>query len=278
MGLLVTFDPFRVIYPEITSAIKDFKSECILAVNKIADKNTDKLPYAIMVSGGIDSELVAESFLLAGEHFICAIGRLMTSINSHRIEFNQDDYRYAVDWCIRNNVEIIFVDIDIFKYNDLICKYTLDSAGFSPQYGCHMFVMKQLSDMGYFFVAGNGEMDFVLRNNKYFMLDEQREFTLLNFCKNNNLCGEFQFWKQDSRLSASFLQLPTVKKLMERKVTNILDFKHGCFADVFKSTARVKQTGFESIQQWDYIHRNYLKTINGQFDEKFYTPAEKFIL
>ena len=26
------------------------------------------------------------------------------------------------------------------------------------------------------------------------------------------------------------------------------------------------------------MNRNYLKTINGQFDEKFYTPAEKFIL
>ena len=57
----------------------------------------------------------------------------------------------------------------------------------------------------------------------------------------------------------------------------ISDYKHECLADVFEFETRPKYTGFESIQNWDSLMRNYLKTITGQYDAKFYTPISHFI-
>lgn len=270
------FNPFVVDYGEILSPIDSFKGECILAINKALLFNEKNLPVVVMMSGGIDSELVAESLLLAGVKFHCVIGRLLTSTPTRDIIFNSHDYCIAEKWCRKNNIYFEYCDIDIFKQNSLLCDYAIEAKSFSPQYACHMFIMKWCSERGYFFFAGNGEMDIVLYNNEYCMMDEQREFTLDNFCNIHSLEGCFQFWKQDGRLISAFLRLPTVIELMNRQELRILDYKHRCFADEFNFEDRRKYTGFEYIQEWDYHLRNYLKSINGEFDSKFYTPISLF--
>jgi hypothetical protein len=271
-----TFLPFSVDYGKIEESVLDFKSECIRAVGNAVKQNKNNLPLVVMMSGGIESELLAQSLVLAGVPFKCVIGKLMTRISNKDIIFNEHDYQFAERWCERNSIEIVYCEVDIFKENKLLCEYALSVKGFSPQYACHMVIMKWCSDNGYFFLAGNGEMDLVLVGNEYFMLDEQREFTLDNFCRLHNLTGVWQFWKQDGRLISAFLRLPTVKKLIDQKIKSFLDHKHECFGDVFEFEGRKKTTGFEKVQEWDYIHRSELKLINGQFDEKFYTPVSAF--
>lgn len=270
------FDPFIVEYSPSITPIFDFKTECTMAVNKALSKNTNNLPIIVMMSGGIDSQLVAESLLLADISFKCVIGRLQGKIENNISIFNKHDFEYAERWCSSNNIDIVYCDIDIFKQEKLLMEYALLSNGFSPQYACHMYIMKWCADNGYFFLAGNGEMDIILYNNEYHMMDEQREFTLDNFCKLNNIPGVFQFWKQDGRLISAFLQLPTVKTLMGKRVERLLDYKHKCFLDVFQFEDRCKNTGFETIQHWDSILRNYLKKYTGQYDQKFYTPISHF--
>ena len=270
------FDPFSVKYEQIISPVADFKSECILAANKALLQNKDNLPVVVMMSGGIDSQFVAESLLLAGIPFKCVIGRLLSNLVNDITIFNKHDYIYAERWCITNKIEIMYCDIDIFGKSKLLTEYALSANTFSPQYACHMYIMKWCNDNKFFFLAGNGEMDIVLHNNQYCMMDEQREFTLDNFCKLHNLSGIFQFWKQDSRLISAFLKLPTVELLMEQKTIRLLDQKHRCFSDVFVFENRTKRTGFECVQEWDAILRTHLKRYVIQNDDKFYTPITYF--
>jgi len=274
----VQFEPFIVEYEPIITPIESFKVECIIAAKKAISHNICNLPVVVMMSGGIDSELVAEAMLLAKIPFRCVIGKLQTSIPNQIIIFNEHDYQYAERWCSKNNVEVIYCEIDIFKQNKLLCEYALSAKGFSPQYACHMYIMKWCSENGYFFLAGNGEMDIILKDGEYYMMDEQREFTLDNFCKIHSLSGIFQFWKQDARLVSSFLQLSTVKELMNSKISNILDRKHLCFTDVFEFENRPKFTGFEKVQEWDSILRNSMKKITGIYDAKYLTPISHFEL
>jgi hypothetical protein len=264
----VQFDPFIVEYDKIEWPIYDFKTECINAVHKAMLSNTLNLPVVVMMSGGIDSQLIGESLLLASIPFKCVIGRLQDSSGNI---FNKHDYEYAERWCYLHGIDILYCDIDVFIQSDTLVEYALSAKTFSPQYACHMYIMRWCSDKGYFFLAGNGEMDIVLRDNKYYMMDEQREFSLLNFCRLHNLTGEFQFWKQDGRLISAFLQLPTVKMLMSAKIENLLDHKHACFSDVFRFEERVKCTGFEHIQKWDNKLRQPMKKIMGKYDDKYYT-------
>jgi hypothetical protein len=270
------FDPFSVEYDKIENRVFSFKDECIISVQNALRKNKKQLPIVVMMSGGIDSELVAESVRLSGNPFKCVIGRLLTEVNGERIIFNSHDFVFAENWCKKNSIEVLYCDIDIYKQCSLLAEYALSASSFSPQYACHMYLMKWCSDNGMFFLAGNGEMDIVLRDNNYYMMDEQREMALGEFCKINNLSGEFQFWKQDGRIISSFLKFPTVKRLMASGVERLLDFKHQCFSDEFVFDYRKKQTGFELIQEWDYHLRTYLKKFNGKFDEKYYTPISHF--
>jgi len=273
----INFDKFSVEYPVIDSPILSFKEECRLAAHNAYSKNINNLPVVVLMSGGIDSQLVAESLLLAGIQFKCVIGRLCTVIaNSKKIIFNEHDYSYAMRWCNDHNIDILYCDIDIYKSAELLSEYVLSANGFSPQYACHMFIMKWCNDNSYFFIAGNGEMDIVLKDEEYYMLDEQREFTLLNFCESYNLQGEFQFWKQDSRIISAFIELPTVERLMSNRVSRILDYKHECFSDIFTFEFRNKHTGFEFVQEWDSVIRNHLKQLTGQYDCKYYTHINQF--
>lgn len=275
--MITTFNPFSITYDDIDTPILDFKSECILAVRKAQNKNIYNLPISVLMSGGIDSELIGEALLLADVNFCVSICRYIVNVAGNDVILNDHDYQYAIRWCNKNNICINFYDIDIYKDASKVSEYALSVDGFSPQYGCYMDLMKRVSDDGYFFLCGNGEMDFVLLNNEYYMLDEQREFTLGNFCNKHSLNGVWQFWKQDARIAAAFIKLPTVVHLMKTLVPRILDFKHACFADVFVFENRIKTTGFERIQEWDSILRNQLKKHTGLFDAKYYTHISRFI-
>lgn len=269
------FNPFVIEYDRVLS-INDFKTECMFAAQTIAAKNTNNKPIVVMMSGGIDSQLVAESMLLSDISFVCVIARLCTRLSTGDIIFNEHDYQYAERWCKLHGIEILYCDIDIFKEAKLISEYALSSKGFSPQYACHMYIMKWCKERGFYYVAGMGEIDIVLKDGIYHTMDEQREFALYNFCQAHNIEGEFLFWKQNSRLTAATLELPTVKKLMERREPKLIIHKHGYFSDVFHFEMRNKYTGFEKIQEWDFIIRTALKSHNIQYDSKFYTPISHF--
>ena len=274
----IQFNPFLIEYPEITHPVLDFKSECILAAAQVVEKNVDNLPIAVMMSGGIDSELVGEAMLLANIPFTAVIGRLVINAidPTNPIIFNKHDYCYATRWCKDHGVDIIYCDIDVYKETDTLCKYAISAGSVSPQYACHMYIMTWCKNNGYFFVAGNGEMDIILHDGQYCMMEEQTEFTLHNFQSLHNIPGVFQFWKQDARLVASFLTLPTVKQAMKEQLPRILDRKHACFADVFNSEPRIKQTGFENLREWDQSLRKPMRGINGKFNTKYYIPITHF--
>jgi hypothetical protein len=272
----VQFDPFIVEYDKIEWPIYDFKTECKLAIEVIVSKNTDNLPIALMMSGGIDSQIAGESLLLANIPFICVIGKLYTSLPTGHVVFNNHDYVYAERWCAKHNIEVRYCMIDVFKQADVLCEYALSSKGFSPQYACHMFIMKWCKDNGFFYIAGGTEIDIVLKNDEYYATDDQREYPLEHFCKLHDIRGEFMFYRQNSRLTAATLELPTVKRLMDEKVVDLIDHKHEYFSDIFEFETRPKRTGFERIQEWDSILRTPMKKIMGQYDDKYYTPILQF--
>jgi hypothetical protein len=267
----VNYYPFNVKYDKPIKPEGDFKQECINAVNNLIRANTSNLPLAVLMSGGLDSEMVGQSFLWANKPFTAIIGRLGTLISGNFVAVNKHDYQYAVEWCDTNKVHFEFVDIDVFNSSFQISEYALDAKTFSPQYACHMFLMKWCSDNKMFFTSGNGDFDIVLKENKYYIRDDQRECSLLNFTNLYNLKGHPNFWKQDAACLNAYLNLPTVKSFMASKTPRLLDVKHACFNSVVECKHRPKYTGFENLQEWDGITRAELKKTNGIFDSCYHT-------
>lgn len=273
------FDPFIIEYDSVILPLYDFKTECIIAAHKAASLNTKNLPILVTMSGGLDSELIAESLYQANIPFRALIGKLQIEVATETITLNEHDYHYAEEWCNEHNVKIEYCRIDVYKDAKLLTEYSLYSRGFSPQYAWHMYLMKWANDNGYFFIAGLGDIDIVLRDGQYYCADTQREWSIDNFCENNKLDGVIRFVKLDSRMTASFLRLSTVQNLMLNKIPILLDYKHECFSEAFPHMKkRLKLTGFEKIQEWDSHLRNYMKKINGNYNLIEYTPISQFKL
>jgi hypothetical protein len=271
-----TFLPFSVSYPKITGQIRSLREEAVGLAHLAAAKNVQKRPLALMMSGGLESEMMANAFVDAGIPFRAVTGRLGARVDREFVALNEHDTVYADAWCRKHKVEHTYVDVDIFGDLRTIAAYAASAMCFSPQYGTHMLLMKWCHDEGLFFVAGNGEMDLVLKDGAYYMMDEQREFTLDNFCALNNLQGVWQFWKQTGRAISAYIELPVVQAYMGQKCRSLLDVKHYCWATAYNFHHRSKRTGFEKVQEWDGIARNALRQMYGQYDEKFYTPLSAF--
>jgi len=276
------FDPFEYYYEKIDWPVYDFKTECIMAAQKVESLNIKNLPLIVTMSGGLDSELIAQSLYSANISFKALIGRLQVETATGSIILNKHDYCYAEKWCKSHNVEVIYCDLDVFGNAKLLTEYALSSKGFSPQYAWHMYLMKWCSDNGYFFVAGLGDIDIVLGDDgEYYCADTQREWSIDIFCENHNIIdgvdGVIRFVKLDSRLTASFLKLSTVQNLMLNKSPVLLDHKHACFSEAFpEMEPRPKFTGFEKIQEWDSILRTYMKQAHGKYNSISYIPISHF--
>lgn len=271
-----TYDPFSVTYDIREGPTYSYIEECILAAKKAYNTNTTKKPIAVTMSGGIDSEIVARAFLLAKIPFTAVIGRLGTRIGKDMRYFNTHDYRYAVGWCQQNKVEYKFCDIDIYKEAGTLVDWLFECKGFSPQFACHMYIIRWCSMNGYFFVQGHGETDIVLSNGVYYCTLDQRQFSIDIFCEKYNYQGVIRFYTQDQKLTAALLNLPTVKKLMGQNCPALIYKKHDYLADVFDFIPRIKYTGFENIQEWDSSIRAPLKAIMRKYDDKSWIPVEFF--
>jgi len=272
------FDPFIFYYEKVEWPVADFRTECITAAYKAASLNKNNLPIIVTMSGGLDSELIAQSLYLAGIPFKALIGKLYVEVATENLVLNDHDYCYAEDWCKEHNIEIEYCSLDVFKDAKLLTEYAMSSKGFSPQYAWHMHLMKWANDNGYFFIAGLGDIDIVLKDDQYFCVDTQREWSIDIFCENNNLDGVIRFVKLDSRLTAAFLKLSSVQKLMESKVPVLLDHKHACFSEAFpEMKSRSKFTGFEKIQEWDAILRTYMKKFHEKYNTISYVPVSFFM-
>ena len=271
------FNPFFVEYDTVTSPPADFTTECVEAAHNAVKKNIKNLPIIVLMSGGLDSEMVARMLLQAGIPFKCLLGKLQIEVATKTLILNEHDYSYAEKWCRSNNIEIEYCSVDLYKDAKLLTEYALSGSGFSPQLSWFMYMIKWCHDNNYFFMGGFEEMEIVLREGEYFCKDFQRDMCIQHFVDKNNLYGMIRYWKQDSRILSAFLEIPTVRQLMNDKVKNLVDHKFEYFSEIFPDIEdRPKLTGFERLQEWDNILRAYMKQINGQYDDVFYTPISFF--
>jgi L-fucose mutarotase/ribose pyranase (RbsD/FucU family) len=275
------FDPFEYYYEKIDWPIYNFQTECVMAAKKAASMNKKNLPIIILMSGGMDSEIIGEGFYRAGISFKVLIGKLQVEVATETLTLNEHDYCYAEKWCKARNIEVEYCCMDVYQNSKLLTEYAMSSKGFSPQYAWHMYLMKYANDKGYFFVAGLGDIDIVLKDGEYYCADTQREWSIDIFCENHNIIdgidGIIRFVKLDSRLTASFLQMNSVKRLMSEKVEELLKHKYEYFLEAFPEMEnRCKCTGFEYIQEWDNILRTYMKKFHAKYNTISYIPIAFF--
>lgn len=185
---------------------KDWKTELELAAKEYLKF---KKPLYLALSGGIDSEVAAISFMNAGVPFTPLILR-------YEIEgevYNEHDIKYAVAFCKKHKLKPL-----IHKVNpeELVKMATSKRyAKYKQIAGIFMYaqiyMINLVEKLGGMFVGGGGEQDWRYSNELELCL-RSSYLTGCHYIYDNNLQHWPFFHQTTPELISSYINLPTVKK------------------------------------------------------------------
>jgi hypothetical protein len=218
----------------------------VIAAREIQKAHPQK-KIALLLSGGIDSEVMARSFLEAKVPFKGRILRLKDDKNIH-------DWSWAVAWCEANKVAYEFYDIDpvaFFESGEYL-RYAAVSE-------CCLFsllpIMKMLEDIaenGEVPVMGSGECYLEMKTSVGWLLFERRKFASFHrFADKRKIAAIPSFFQWSPELMAAFLLDQEVKNLVLTTIPeyrSTLPIKHLLYQNHFpKLPERPKYYGYEKL-------------------------------
>lgn len=171
--------------------------ECLETARTI--RESTNLPIIVLLSGGIDSMVVAESFRLAGIPFIAATYKLVSPAG--RKCYNMHDIKWAIDYCKYHSIKHKIIPLNIKRWwkNELIeCAEIIQQR--SPQFSVISWLIDQVD--GYI-VAGNGEPWWYVKDSKVWASDGEQYQGIEKWLIYRNREGTGKFFKYTTELKIS---------------------------------------------------------------------------
>jgi len=245
-------DKWNVKYGRCKNDPFDFRTECILAACKIKE-NTD-LPIYILLSGGIDSEIVARSFIEANIPITCIIAFFDGFIN-------KDDIEHALKFCTEYNIPYKIYNINIINFwkNELM-KYATKTNCISPQLPVIMWLSDQVNGH---VVLGSGEC-YIAKNEELIweLWEKEKISSWYRHFLVNNKEGTPGFFQYTPELMLSFITDQVITDMIDiNNESSTYYEKNKLYNKYWKNlTERTIYTGFEKYKELDYnLYRPYLE-------------------
>ena len=248
-------DIFHIEYKSATEDHLSFKEECYKTARMIY-QSTD-LNIKVLMSGGIDSEVVARSFVDQNLPFQAVI-----------YQFDgQDmyDIHYAVNFCKSKNINYSVVPFHQNKFADTgfwkITDHLMSHKAFTA------FDVERWNQTEGYAVFGNGDVHIEHHNGEFYSLEEGAYALPWLWQKDYDLNGCYRFFKSRPELQLSFINHPMLK--IWRKNAKPMGFedsrwwKQWIFKDFWPDMlSRPKRTGYEIINK-------LYSTLDKQCQEKY---------
>lgn len=250
-----------------------WKDECLITAEKIYE--SAGLPINVMFSGGIDSEVVAQSFKQVGIPFTVSIMRFKDNFNLH-------DISYAIIYCEQNNIKYDLIDLDLLKFwENESHDYAERAQCYSPQLCPMMWLSDQIDG---FPVMGSGDSYLVKQiphnyipgvspyepSQWYSWVNEVHKSFYKHFMNQDRpaVPGFFQYTPE---ITYSFLTDPIIKLLVNNKRLGKLTLqttKYEIYTKYFDLIYRKKYHGYEKVVKYqpDNI-QNYSGVHKIEFNE-----------
>ena len=252
-------DTWNVKYGRCKRKPDNFRAECVNAA-KLIKESTTKDIY-VLLSGGVDSEIVARSFIEADIPITCLIARFNDDMNEH-------DISYAFDFCDEYNVKYIIIDINIYDFwkKDLY-KYASMSKCISPQLILPMWLSDQVD--GYT-IIGAGEC-YMVQNfyHEFELWEKEKIASWYRHYMINDKEGCPGFFQYTPELMLSFISDDIINNIEDRVEGYSTYFEKNEVYHHHWSTLKKRLifTGFEKFKNLDYnICRPYLENKFGEYN------------
>jgi hypothetical protein len=228
-----------------------WKEELRLAAISIAESTAK--PIWLCLSGGIDSEIMAQTFRDEGIPFSVLTLEHSAGTNSH-------DVQWAAKWCLENGAfqKVVKLDMEVFLEED-IAKYA--AQGYLAPHAYRYFQIRLLEiveDLGGLAVMGGGEQYYTslptVSDRKIFLNFDVGYTAPLEWCRQRNANHVPSFYWRTPELCAAYLQMSVVAEnlkpeLMINKAASYLLKTRAYHAQFPQLERRPKYNGFEKVFQ-----------------------------
>jgi len=189
---------FKINFNPISRPLLDWKSELIQTAKNIRAL-TDK-PLFLCLSGGIDGEVAARSFIKAGIEFTALTLR-------HNAGTNEHDIVYAREFCKAYNIphKIVDFDISFFIRNNIPFYIEQGYRSWRTFRFQQIYLFELAESLGGTTVLGGGEQTYITKNNEICINFKSDFFMCVEWLKNNKKLHFPFFHMQNSELYASYL-------------------------------------------------------------------------
>lgn len=249
-----------------------WREECKAVARELYDLHGDKL--VLLLSGGIDSEVVLHSFMAIGIKPKIVILRYERNLNLH-------DINYALRICAARQLIPTIIDVNItdFFENKLIDFSKITKCS-SPQLNLLMFYADNIDGIP---ILGAGENYLVRKEGKkdIYDLEEARVIRLYDFFFQKSREAIPAFFQYTPEVMISYLQKESIYQWVETAkqngFINSKKIKSAIVSEEFDIEPRAKLTGFELADPLDQKYRNILRQMNLGDDGEQWTPFEVYI-
>lgn len=224
--------------------------ECLNSARLIKEKYQD---VAIVMSGGLDSELIACAFLEAGISFR---PYLMKYIGTDGTVLNSYEYQFALLFCEQNDLKLETEDVYIIddicnrRHHEYLIEGLWESYFCIPALYTHHYAVEKFNKLGFAPVLGQNQMEIKLdENNKpsigYHWLDSPSTI----WAQEKNYVNIYDFFLYTPNQVLSYLDIPEVQVTtdVEYEFKSMISKKYG--SSRILDVNRTKATGYEEINE-----------------------------
>jgi hypothetical protein len=265
-------DEWKVAYGRCRRPVLDWRNECLETARLIRANTTQDI--VVLFSGGIDSEVVLQSFMF------CRIP-VRAAITRFRNDLNMQDVYYAVKFCETHSIPYVFLDLDVEKFfeSGQALDYAAKVRCVQPQLLHTMWAMDQID--GYP-VLGSGEcyLERTSSGSEWAMLEKERIaswYRHLIVLDREGCAGFFQYNPENMY---AFLVDEEVAKSCRGEAPYSRDtsaIKALVYRKYFLLEPRSKYHGFENVIHLDALLRPELERKFGDWNAIARTPYSTLV-
>lgn len=261
-------DRFYVKFEKIRRKPENFYKEMLLCAEKIYNKYDN---IHILLSGGLDSEIVIRSFVDQKLRVIPTIIRFPRGINKHDISF-------AFDFCSTHNLKPLIIDFDPIQfYKTKESFFYIDNSQCAiPAFPILCKIIEMINGT---VIIGSGEPEMAINpaNNKLSVRDVEHEYSISKFAYKMGYDNVISlFFQYTTELVYSSYMNPVLKQITSKeKFISTVDYKYDFYSHYFKNlTPRKKYNGYENINKWYYDqYEKNAKKLGYLYDNIYHTQV-----
>jgi hypothetical protein len=257
--------------------VKSYYEETVIAAEMIW--SLKDAPLQLCYSGGLDSEYVLAVLTKLG---------MKVEVVIMKTAYNHPETQYAFKYCDANNIKPTIIDLDYDKFvqsNEYLEIAESMKCG-DWRIPANMWLAKQLDGT---VLTGNDppHMKLNIKDNKWYLDEEEIIHSQFNFWRTNNIKGTPFFLSYTPELMLSFLLDPTMQKLANHGFPGKLG-TNSTKVNVFNKESgfnlenRIKKCGYELVEENTIFNHPNIQTVKsweckwkGTSDHQYHEVVDK---